>query len=626
MRTLLVGPDQEDNLSIRYLSGALRAAGYEAELAAFNGPQDIEAVVAAAEGYDMVGLSVCFQSRVTEYLELARRLKARGCPLVIAGGHYVTCVPDEILSNHADIDLIVLHEGEDAIVALAGGRPWSEIPGLVWRQEGRIVRSAQRRTREDLENLPFPDRRGQIHLFAGVPTAYLMGSRGCVATCDYCCIVTLHRTVPGKKFRRRDPENVADEMAALYHDRGIRQFIFHDDNFLVPSVPANLERIEAYARAWDSRGMRDIGFTVKCRPPDANPAVFARLRELGLLRVFFGIESSSEEGLCSIGRRQEVEQSEAALRTCLDLGISAQYTIMMFHPDATPETVRSDLAFIDRHIDHALNVCRTEIYAGTPLESRMIREGRARGDYLARTYRIGDERVELASALFVRMFRERCWIMGGLMERVIGLDHLAAVAGRFCPPAAVREARGALARWRREANRDLLALVTELVEAAFRASGPLDPELLLTLRDLGQRERASRARLLAQGEQVRRLIDESTLGSAGLTRQGGTITARRSGPRPLALHAAATLVALAVAGCTGLDKGGISEYAAPPLTDSDGDGLPDECETSIYGTDPTLTDSDGDGIPDGSEDSDGDGQSNIEEQEAVGEYSCPTEE
>jgi hypothetical protein len=36
--------------------------------------------------------------------------------------------------------------------------------------------------------------------------------------------------------------------------------------------------------------------------------------------------------------------------------------------------------FMRVNIDHALNFCRTEIYSGTPLEQRMIAEGRARGN------------------------------------------------------------------------------------------------------------------------------------------------------------------------------------------------------------------------------------------------------
>ena len=74
-----------------------------------------------------------------------------------------------------------------------------------------------------------------------------------------------------------------------------------------------------------------------------------------------------------------------ALDACAELDISAQFTIMTFNPDATEGTaLRSDIAFMRRYSGNPLNFCRAEIYAGTPLEARMIAQRRARGNYLAR--------------------------------------------------------------------------------------------------------------------------------------------------------------------------------------------------------------------------------------------------
>lgn len=629
-RVLLVGPAYEENLSIRYLSAALQAAGHEVRLARFNKVDDGPAVIEAARGADLVGLSMAFQVRAREFLALARELKhEEPARAVIAGGHYASCAAEELLARHPELDGIVLHEGERTLVEVADSG-WDpavlpDIAGLAWRADGQVRRTPIRPLLEDLDVLPTPDRRGPVSLFAGVPSAYMLGSRGCVGGCDYCCIMTLHRLASGRRFRQRSPAAIAEEMAALYHGRGIRQFIFHDDNFLVPNVAANHRRLDALEQAWRSRGMTDLGLVIKCRPTDAERSVFERLRDLGMLRVFLGVESSTDVGLASIGRRQSPADSERALELCADLGISAQYTMMMFHPEATLETVRSDLAFMGRHEDFALNFCRTEAYAGTPLERRMIDAGRARGDYLARAYSIADPRADLASRLAARVFYERCWSMGGLVERAIGLDHLAAVVGRFYEDPGADRLRGRILSWRLSVNRELTALLSELVDAAADAEHARDPNLLARIADLTARERTLRESALAEGEALRISLDGWFPERVGLRRDPELRPATPGAKVRLARHAAAVLLAFSVGasmGCRSCEPHGVCEYAAPPM-DTDSDGLPDDCETDVFKTDPTKKDSDGDGQPDGAEDHDGDGFDNATEQKLVGSWRCP---
>jgi hypothetical protein len=63
MRVLLAGPDFEENLSIRYLASSLQAKLHETSLAVFNSADDVEAVAEQAGEAEIVGRSVCFQSR-----------------------------------------------------------------------------------------------------------------------------------------------------------------------------------------------------------------------------------------------------------------------------------------------------------------------------------------------------------------------------------------------------------------------------------------------------------------------------------------------------------------------------------------------------------------------------------
>ncbi len=192
MRVLLVGPDYESNLSLLYLAASLRAAGHDPAIAGFNAWDDAPAVLGAAGSADLVGLSMSFQVRAVEFLALAEELK-RAAPSrpIVAGGHHASCAAAELLEHHPPLDAIVVHEGEETIVELADlgaalAARAGEVRGVAVRREGRAVFAAPRPTIADLDRLPRPDRSGPARLLCGVPTAYLMGSRGCVRDCDYC--------------------------------------------------------------------------------------------------------------------------------------------------------------------------------------------------------------------------------------------------------------------------------------------------------------------------------------------------------------------------------------------------------------------------------------------------------
>lgn len=520
MRVLLAGPDFEENLSIRYLSSSLQANGHETSLAVFNSAEDVEAVSQQSEETDIVGLSVCFQSRAQEFLALARRIKQKHPgKLIVAGGHYASCAAAALLEHHPELDIIVIHEGEQTLaeivaasVNLKDGLP--KINGIAYREEGQVHFTPQRRTLDDLDTLPFPERHGRIHTIAGVPTSFLMGSRGCYENCAYCCITTLHHLAPGKRFRQRKAELISDEMVELYRERGTRQFVFHDDNFLVPSVAINQARIEAFEKAFKSRGMEDIALLIKCRPADANLDVLRRLKQMGLVRVFMGIESATEMGLLTLERHQTVEQSIRALDICAELDISAQFTIMTFNPDANVTTLRADLAFMRRFAGNPLNFCRAEIYEGTPLEKRMVALGRARGDYRAREYNMSDPVADLACTISLDLFYDRCWGDGSLMQNTIGLDHMIAVRKRFNGRDDLCERAHA---WVRAVNLDSLNLLEEVVELSAASSGQMDVAGLRKMHALREWEARTRREFVLQGLRLKAELDEFRLPSRAIS-------------------------------------------------------------------------------------------------------------
>jgi len=618
MRVLLVGPEEEENLSIRYLSSSLQAAGHKVDLAAFNCADAMDSIVSAASKVDLVGLSMCFQSRAREYLELARRVKKEYPERpIVAGGHFASCAAKALLNNNHQIDLIVIHEGEQTLVEIADTgkklhKRLRQIKGIVFHDGNDICCTEPRPIIEDLDSLPPPDRRGTIQLLAGVPTANMLGSRGCFGSCDYCCITALHRLAPGKRFRQRNIANIADEMATLYNVRGIRQFIFHDDNFLVPSINKNHQRLDAFENALADRGVSDIAFAIKCRPHEVDKVLFKKLQEMGLLRVYLGIESGSSTGLSSIGRKQTVIEAERALEICEDLGISSQYIIMIFHPEATIDTMRTDLAFMRKHIDHPLSFVRVEIFAGTPLERRMIEEGRARGNYLARYYHLPDPAADLVCTIAKKSILQRGRGGDNLMDFAVGMEHLSEIMKHFYKGKEVDALHEQIHTWWLGVNRNSLDLLESLIDVCASDPDQLHKSTYNKIKDLLEEEALTRILFYEQGKKLRRNLEELTLGMVGLRQTESETIRIHSRYGSIARHAAAVMLAVCVAGVVPA-IGFCHEPAAPIEVDTDSDGLCDVSETEIFGTNPKIADTDGDGILDGNEDHDKDGITNLKE-------------
>ena len=571
MHVLLVGPDHESNLSLGYLASSLEAAGHTATVVAFNEESEAADVLRAAPGADMIGLSMSFQVRAPEFLRLAADLKwARPERPIIAGGHFATCAAEELMRDYPQLDLIVQHEGERAIVELAdlGDRMLTgarDLLGMVYRDETGVHTTPKRPILRDLDCLPHPDRSGPARLVAGVPTAYIMGSRGCIRSCDYCCITTLHRVAPGPRFRQREPEKVVEELSALYHDRGVRQFVFHDDNFLVPNPRENQYRLGKYHDAMKAARMEDIGIVMKCGPQDLDEAAIVKLIDMGLLRIFLGIESGSQCGLDSIGRKQTTIDTERAVSLCEKYDVSSQYTMIIFNPEATIESMLLDLDFVQRHPAHPLNYCRAEVYAGTPLERRLLAEGNTLGTYMARTYNYRDARVARVWNLGKDLFAGRCWGQDDLLGQAIRLDHQATVLRHFYEGPEVEAVVKDFRDFQVRLNLDTAKLFRELVVACGAADADDAPELVKTLASLYARELPSRKALLAELCSLRQRISACTLPIIELA-------TKRPLPNKLPAlaprHTLALLVAAGLFGCGGSTRpdDGVAEAAPPPYT------------------------------------------------------------
>lgn len=415
----LVGPEYEENLALRYLASSLTAAGYGSELVVFNNEADLPRVIddvlgRRSEAPLVVAIQLAFQWRALDMTALAIGLRERGYGgHITTGGHFATFECQNLLRDFPDFDSVCRHEAEETLVelvhAIDGGTPLEEVPGLALQRGEAGPHLTPMRRPPELATLPWPDRRGPPSRCLGHAVAPLVGSRGCYAQCSFCCIAAWHeQTLPGKRYRLRDVEDIADEMVAMQRERDVDVFVFHDDNFFVPSHKKNYERLSALADALEARGIGPFGTVVKARPDDVEPESFRVLRDrLHVLRVYVGIESDADQGLVTLARRVESPQNHAAVRTLRELGIFTSFNLLIFDPDTTLESFETNVEFMAGALDCTFNFCRTELYAGTPLLARMEAEGRTTGDYLFHDYTLASPEVQRVFQLAMEAFWAR---------------------------------------------------------------------------------------------------------------------------------------------------------------------------------------------------------------------------
>ncbi len=425
----LVGPELEENLSLRYLASSLGAAGFAARIVRFDGDADFARTAQAIidDPPLLVGISLAFQWRAPDFLALAVGLRELGfAGHLTVGGHFATFAAEDILRDFSCVDSVCRQEAEETLVALCqrlrDRQTWGDIPGVVSRAaDGRVVFAPMPAT-PPLATLPYPVRDAPARCFDhGI--APLVSSRGCYANCSFCCIAAWHeQTLPGKRYRLRDPACVAREMAMMRREQGIDIFVFHDDNFFIPSHEKSLARLNALADAIDAQGLTDYATVVKARPNDVQPDVFRVLVErLHCIRCYVGVETDADQGLVTLRRWAKSSQNHRAIDTARSLGLFVCFNLLMFDPDTTLADVRRNVEFIEYASDYPFNFGRVELYAGTPLLARMQAEGRCRGDYLQWDYDLGSPAVQRFYDLAMRCFMPRNFGPDALANTIQGL-------------------------------------------------------------------------------------------------------------------------------------------------------------------------------------------------------------
>jgi anaerobic magnesium-protoporphyrin IX monomethyl ester cyclase len=440
---VLIGFQRQGNLGLGYLASTLRSCGYRVEV--FDFEADREKILRAVKAMDpvLVGFSLIFQFYIRRFDALLKYLRAHGvaCHFTM-GGHFPSLNYEDTLEMIADLDSVVRFEGEltllELVDLLSTGDDWRGIQGIAYKRGAELIANPMRPLVEDLDRLPYPERTHAPDAVLGRPVMPLLASRGCARTCSFCSIHMFYRTAPGKVVRTRKPAQVVRELRELHEERGIRIFLFQDDDFPLYG-PVWRRWAGEFVDELHRNGLPGrVIWKMNCRADVVDPDMFSAMRDAGLYLVYMGLESGSEQGLKTLHKQITVEQNIRAVEILKQVGLMFEFGFMLFDPSSTFTSVRENLSFLRTIVgDGSAGAvfCRMLPYDGTPIKDELARTGRLLGDVCNPSYNFLDPKLDAFYAALTQVISVTGWIHGyrALSPQLNGIWHEAAVIERLFP-------------------------------------------------------------------------------------------------------------------------------------------------------------------------------------------------
>ncbi len=511
MKVALIGAELEENLGLRYIASSLEREGHSVAIVPFNSEQDTEQAIQQTLAFEpeIAGLSMIFTSRGREFCRFAERLSKAGYRgHIIAGGPFASFNCERLVTEFPAFHAVALGEGEQVMCDLAAHLDSLEqVPGLCYRgRDNKAVTNPSIVNADNLDDLPWP-KRTVFHCYFDKPIASILTSRGCWRECAFCSINAWYERGGGKKFRYRSVASIVAEMSDLYHRHGIRIFNFQDDNFFLPNPAKAVERFDAVRAGLRSEGVGQIAIAVKARPDSITRESIRILDDLGLFRVFLGVENASENGLRNLNRKNTVEQILNALDVLNSFDVHIAYNLLMFEPDTAMDEILVNLRFMERHNENPFNFCRAEAYPGTGLECKLLREGRLLGDAFGYDYRLKDPRSEAFHQIANYAFFDRNFSDFGLHYFNMQVDFYFQLLRRFHPEMLSQTMRAAVRNFIKQTNLDTYERMAEIYDFVAECD-PLDHTAIASFAR-SQRERVDghSATLLGRGERILNWLD-----------------------------------------------------------------------------------------------------------------------
>lgn len=216
----------------------------------------------------------------------------------------------------------------------------------------------------------------------------------CASICNYC---NFNRGLLDEALARRYVDALVTDIGRAAEPVAVDTLYFGGGT---PSLlaPREIARVIAAGRAaFDLAHGAEI--TLETNPETVDEETLARLREAGITRLSFGVQSFRDEELARLGRRHDAARALRAMRDARRAGFdNISLDLMMWLPAQTPAQWRRSVEQLVEVAPEHASLYLLEVYPNAPLKEDMARAGwsQAPDDDGADMYLESMERLEAA--------------------------------------------------------------------------------------------------------------------------------------------------------------------------------------------------------------------------------------
>jgi len=343
-------------LQLAYLAGAAIKAGHEAKIFdAMNKKCSFEDIRAEIESYkpDFVmsldylpvtgAISTATVPAALEALGVAKRVDPNIVTMI--GGPHPTFMYEEMLLDEKNTaDFVLRGESEDTLVDLMATLPTGpadEIQGIAFLRGGEVVTTPLRAHITDLDSLDvawhlldWEDYHYNVEPYGRM--ASVLTSRGCMMGCAFCS----QRLFWRGDWRARDPQKVVDEMRHLVETYAV-EFIT-----LIDAYPTkDRERWEQILDLLVEAKL-PAHLLIETRVEDIirDEDILPKYHDAGIIHVYLGAETSTDEMLSSLNKGTTVDQNKQAVDLLKAHDIMVEASFMIGFPEETWDTIKATAA------------------------------------------------------------------------------------------------------------------------------------------------------------------------------------------------------------------------------------------------------------------------------------------